>query len=162
MSPVRIEPSPIGALTLVSNGSAVTELWLPGTFEGVSDYGRSDTVLDEAARQLRAYFAGELRVFDLPLAPRGTPFQQRVWQALLEIPYGRTMSYAQLAADIGETGKNRAVGHANGSNRIPIIIPCHRLIGTSGHLTGYGGGLERKRWLLDLEATSGSAEADLG
>src|SRR5262245_29831585 len=152
MSAVRIEPTLIGMLRLVSNGTALTQVdWLRGT----PDAQQEDVVLLDAARQLHAYLSGSLLRFDLPLAPAGTPFQQRVWQALQAIPYGTTMSYSQLAALIDEPGKARAVGHANGRNPIPIIIPCHRLIGSGGDLTGYGGGLERKRWLLDLESSGG-------
>jgi methylated-DNA-[protein]-cysteine S-methyltransferase len=104
--------------------------------------------------QLAEYFAGRRRDFDLPLAPAGTPFQQRVWQALRAIPYGRTESYGALAARLGQPGAGRAVGLANGQNPIAIVIPCHRVIGAGGALTGYGGGLERKRWLLALEASA--------
>jgi methylated-DNA-[protein]-cysteine S-methyltransferase len=110
-------------------------------------------VLKEAARQLQAYFAGELKVFDLPLAPRGTDFQKSVWNALLEIPYGQTRSYSQIAAAIGSPKAVRAVGAANGQNPIPIVIPCHRVIGSSGKLVGFGGGLPLKRMLLDLESS---------
>src|SRR5262249_7022034 len=98
------------------------------------------------------FFAGELRTFDLPLGMHGTPFQKQVWQGLLTIPYGTTMSYAQLAARIGRPGASRAVGAANGKNPIGIIVPCHRVIGANGTLTGYGGGLDRKQWLLTHEA----------
>ena len=97
--------------------------------------------LTRAMEQLRAYFAGELRMFDLPLAPEGTPFQLRVWRQLQEIPYGETISYGQLARMIGNPNASRAVGLANGRNPIPIVIPCHRVIGSSGKLVGYGGGL---------------------
>ncbi len=153
----RIEPSPIGPLKLVSNGEALIELWLPGDFQ---DSGCEDhPLLREAASQLRAYFDGQLQRFDLPLAPHGTRFQQRVWKALLDIPYGRTASYGEIAAIIQEPGKARAVGAANGSNPIAIVIPCHRVIGAHGELVGYGGGLERKRWLLELE--SGAATLPL-
>ena len=107
--------------------------------------------LTDAVRQLGAYFAGELRRFDLPLAPAGTPFQQRVWQELLTIPYGETISYGELARRIGKPTGSRAVGLANGANPISIVIPCHRVIGTDGKLTGYGGGLKNKEWLLALE-----------
>jgi len=102
-------------------------------------------------RQLEAYFAGRLRCFDLPLAPRGTPFQLRVWAELQRIPYGRTLSYGELARRLGDPGLSRAVGAANGANPISIIIPCHRVIGADGSLVGYGGGLELKRALLELE-----------
>jgi methylated-DNA-[protein]-cysteine S-methyltransferase len=115
-------------------------------------HDQADDVLRQVEYQLTAYFAGELRDFDLPLAPVGTPFQERVWQALRDIPYGATTSYSALANRIGAPGAARAVGLANGRNPIAIIIPCHRVIGAGGTLVGYGGGLNRKRWLLDLEA----------
>jgi len=107
--------------------------------------------LTEPVRQLRAFFAGELQHFDLRLKPEGTEFQLRVWNALLEIPYGQTISYGELARRLGNPAASRAVGLANGSNPIAIIIPCHRVIGSTGKLTGYGGGLENKRLLLDFE-----------
>ena len=115
----------------------------------------SDPLLLQAADQLRAYFAGELREFDLPLAPRGTPFQLSAWAAVSAIPYGRTATYAEIAAAIGRPSACRAVGAANGRNPLPVIVPCHRVIGAAGALTGYGGGLDRKRSLLDLEAAAG-------
>ncbi len=105
----------------------------------------------EPIRQLRAYFAGDLETFNLPLAPQGTPFQQEVWKELCKIPYGETISYGELAKRIGNSKASRAVGLANGSNPIPIIIPCHRVIGSNGKLTGYGGGLPIKEKLLALE-----------
>ena len=107
--------------------------------------------LAPALRQLEAYFRGELRAFDLPLAPRGTPFQLRVWAELRKIPYGATISYGELARRLGDPNLTRAVGAANGANPISIIIPCHRVIGADGSLTGYGGGLDVKRGLLELE-----------
>jgi methylated-DNA-[protein]-cysteine S-methyltransferase len=109
-------------------------------------------LLEPARRQLEAYFRGELRDFDLPLAPRGTPFQLRVWAELRNIPYGRTISYGELSRRLGDPALTRAVGAANGANPISIIIPCHRVIGADGALVGYGGGLDVKRKLLDLEA----------
>lgn len=115
----------------------------------------ADPLLLEAADQLRAYFAGKLREFDLPVAPRGTPFQLSVWDAVSAIPYGSTATYAEIAAAIGHPSACRAVGAANGRNPLPLIVPCHRVIGAAGALTGYGGGLERKRSLLDLEAAAG-------
>jgi len=107
--------------------------------------------LREAIRQLRAWFGGELRDFDLPLAPEGPAFHQRVWRELLNIPYGETIAYGELARRIGSPRASRAVGRANGANPIPIVIPCHRVIGSNGKLTGYGGGLPRKEFLLALE-----------
>ena len=103
------------------------------------------------ADQLTEYFSGKRQTFELELAPRGTPFQLAVWNALLAIPYGDTISYAELARRIGKPAAVRAVGAANGANPIPVIIPCHRVIGSNGTLTGYGGGIERKQWLLALE-----------
>ena len=118
--------------------------------------GRSaDPLLLEAADQLRAYFAGELREFELPLAPRGTEFQRRVWTAVSAVPYGETATYAEIAAAVGRPTACRAVGAANGRNPLPVIVPCHRIIGAAGALTGYGGGLDRKRSLLDLERAAG-------
>lgn len=107
--------------------------------------------LQDLTAQLRDYFAGKRKTFDVPLAPRGTEFQLAVWNELLAIPYGDTMSYSELANRIGKPSAVRAVGAANGANPIPVIIPCHRVIGANGSLTGYGGGIERKQWLLALE-----------
>ena len=114
----------------------------------------ADPLLLDAAAQLRAYFAGDLREFDIPLAPRGTEFQRRVWTAVSTIPYGATTSYSEIAAAVGRPSACRAVGAANGRNPLPVIVPCHRVIGAAGALTGYGGGLERKRTLLDLESAA--------
>ena len=152
MSISTVYESPCGPLTLISNGAALTDLQFenPRYAYKPAPAGR-DAILDRARRQLDQYFAGKLRVFDLPLAPVGTPFQQRVWQALLTIPYGVTRSYGQQAAAIGSPQASRAVGLANGRNPISIIVPCHRVIGANGSLTGYGGGMERKKLLLDLE-----------
>lgn len=115
----------------------------------------ADPLLLEAAGQLRAYFAGDLREFDLPLAPRGTEFQRQVWAAVSAIPHGATATYSEIAAAVGRPSARRAVGAANGRNPLPVIVPCHRVIGAAGALTGYGGGLDRKRSLLDLERTEG-------
>jgi methylated-DNA-[protein]-cysteine S-methyltransferase len=112
---------------------------------------RHDRAFVDVATQLKEYFEGRRREFELPLAPEGTPFQLRVWNALLEIPYGETISYGELAARIGDRSASRAVGLANGSNPLPIVIPCHRVIGSNGKLTGYGGGLPIKERLLALE-----------
>lgn len=152
MSISTVYDSPCGPLTLISNGAALTDLQFenPRYPYTPAPLG-SDAILDKARRQLDQYFAGKLRVFELPLAPKGTPFQQRVWQALLAIPYGATRSYGQQAVAIGSPQASRAVGLANGRNPISIIIPCHRVIGSKGALTGYGGGMERKQLLLDLE-----------
>ncbi len=147
-----VHESPVGPLTLMSDGKALThcEFEDPRYPFEVAPRGE-DAIIAKARRQLDAYFAGKLRAFDLPLAPRGTDFQQRVWTALLTIPYGVTRSYGQQAAAIGSPKAVRAVGLANGRNPIAIIIPCHRVIGANGSLTGYGGGMARKRLLLDLE-----------
>ena len=151
--------SPVGPLTLVAEDGAIVGLYMdlqrrrPDDTElGQPDPGgRQSEPFAAAADQLDAYFAGELTTFDLPLAPRGSDFQQRVWAALREIPYGQTESYGELAARIGSPGGARAVGLANGKNPIGIVIPCHRVVGSTGALTGYGGGLDRKKQLLDLE-----------
>lgn len=108
-------------------------------------------LLQRAEQQLREYFAGQRRSFDLPLAPQGSPFQRRVWQSLATIGYGETLSYGQLAARLGSPAASRAVGAANGRNPLPIVVPCHRVIGTNGALTGFGGGLPTKQYLLELE-----------
>lgn len=147
--------SPLGELLLVGDGYALTGLFMApeqGETATVGSDWRADPALfTEAEEQLRAYFAGELRVFDVPLAPRGTTFQRQVWQALTTIPYGRTATYAAIAAKVGRPTAFRAVGLANGRNPISVVVPCHRVIGSDGTLTGYGGGLGRKRQLLDLE-----------
>src|SRR5918992_3148830 len=142
--------SPIGELLLAGDGPALSAIHMSGTPS--PGWRRDRGALREPADQLRAYFAGELREFDLRLAPHGTPFQREVWSALRDIPYGGTISYAELAAAVGRPHAARAVGAANGRNPIAVVIPCHRVIGASGALTGYGGGLGRKRLLLDLEA----------
>ena len=115
------------------------------------NWRRDDEAFDDVGTQLMEYFDGRRRQFDLPLAPNGTPFQERVWKALLDIPYGETISYGELAARIGRRSASRAVGLANGSNPLPIVIPCHRVIGSNGKLTGYGGGLAIKERLLAHE-----------
>jgi len=139
----------------VGDGDAITGLFMSPHRgrHGVEDgWVRDDAAFRSAATQLGEYFAGERQAFDLPLRPEGSEFQQRVWSALCDIPYGRTISYGELALRIGDPGGARAVGAANGQNPISIVVPCHRVIGADGSLTGYGGGLERKRHLLDLEA----------
>ena len=147
-----LHDSPVGPLTLVSNGRALTHLEFEGARHPAPDAPRgADKILDKARRELDAYFAGKLRAFTVPVAPKGTPFQERVWAALLTIPYGKTRSYGEQAAAIGSPNASRAVGLANGRNPIAIIIPCHRVIGANGSLTGYGGGMARKKLLLDLE-----------
>jgi methylated-DNA-[protein]-cysteine S-methyltransferase len=143
--------SPVGPLLLTSNGRALTSLFLPGFDLPEAAEDREDQVLRDAREQLDDYFAGKLRSFDLKLAPHGTEFQSSVWRELSRIPFGVTISYADLAQRIGQPKACRAVGAANGRNPIAIIVPCHRVIGADGTLTGYGGGLECKRWLLEHE-----------
>lgn len=121
-------------------------------FGARGENGHSSPLMRETVRQLRLYFAGELQIFDLPLELVGTEFQKKVWAALVTIPYGETRSYSEIAVQIGAPRAVRAVGAANGRNPIPIVVPCHRVIGASGSLVGFGGGLEWKRLLLDLEA----------
>ena len=143
--------SPIGPLTLAESDGAVAGLWMAA--QSPTDLGgRDGTVLPALREQLAGWFAGELTDFDVPLAATGTAFQQRVWVALRTIPYGATWTYGQLAAAIGNPAASRAVGLANGRNPISIVVPCHRVVGSGGALTGYAGGIERKRWLLDHEA----------
>jgi len=145
----RYVESPIDGLLLHGEGDTLVAIDFGA--EPVQD--ETSDVLEDAAAQLQEYFAGERREFDLPLAARGTEFQQRVWAALAKIPYGQTMSYGQVAARLGLVpGASRAVGSANGSNPIPIVVPCHRVIGANGTLTGFGGGIDRKRTLLALES----------
>jgi len=156
MSAYAIVDSPIGHLLLQTDGVALTGLYMDvpdRPTRGLSD-GQEDAnagPLLEAVRQLEEYFAGKRRDFDLPLRLNGTEFQQRVWRALTEIPYGETWSYGELATRIGNPNASRAVGLANGRNPISILVPCHRVIGADGSLTGYGGGLQRKQWLLAHE-----------
>jgi AraC family transcriptional regulator of adaptative response/methylated-DNA-[protein]-cysteine methyltransferase len=125
---------------------------IPGTGGGADRGSPHAAYLGRLQRQLQEYFQGERREFDLPLDLAGTPWQRKVWSALLEIPYGSTTSYGELAARLGKPGGSRAVGRANGENYVAIVVPCHRVIQADGGLRGYGGGLHRKRWLLDLEA----------
>lgn len=147
-----LHDSPVGKLTLISDGRALTHLEFENPRYPATRHPRGDDkVIAKARRELDAYFAGKLRAFTVALAPQGTDFQQRVWNALLAIPYGATRSYGQQAAAIGAPNASRAVGLANGRNPIAIIIPCHRVIGAKGGLTGYGGGMARKQQLLELE-----------
>jgi len=145
--------SPVGALWLCAEDERLVGLYLPDRPAPSGPGGRGG-VLARAAAQLAEYFAGERRDFDLPLAPSGTEFQRTVWHALAEIPFCATCSYGDLARAVGRPSASRAVGAANGKNPISIILPCHRVIGASGELTGYGGGLPMKRWLLDHELGS--------
>ena len=146
--------SPVGPLTLVGEDGALAGLYLHEQRhlpETAALGGRDDRVLPEARTQLAAYFAGGLREFDLPLTATGTPFQQLVWAALRKVPYGTTCTYADLASSIGRPTAVRAVGAANGRNPICLVVPCHRVVGAGGALTGYAGGLGRKAYLLALE-----------
>jgi methylated-DNA-[protein]-cysteine S-methyltransferase len=149
----RTIDSPIGPLTLAGRGQVLTNLrMVDQTYEpSRSDWSLDPGAFSDAVDQLDAYFAGELTEFSVELDLRGTDFQQRVWKALLTIPYGETRSYGEIAEQIGAPGSARAVGLANGRNPIAIVVPCHRVIGASGSLTGYGGGLARKQTLLELE-----------
>jgi len=147
----RYLESPIGTLTLCTNEKgALTAIGFEGQELPKDAFSQPETGAD-AARQLEEYFKGERREFELDLQPAGTEFQRGVWSELLNIPYGETRSYLQVAQALGKPSATRAVGAANGSNPIPVIIPCHRVIGADGSLTGYGGGLDIKRKLLELE-----------
>ncbi len=146
--------SPLGSLLLAADDAGLRQiLFVNGRHpaQPESSWKEDRAPLKETTRQLQAYFAGELTNFDLQLAPEGTPFQLAVWHRLCDIPYGETISYGELATRIGNPKASRAVGLANGSNPIPIVIPCHRVIGSNGKLTGYGGGLPIKEKLLALE-----------
>ena len=148
---VHTVDTPIGTLWLERNATGLASIAFDGPPRARSD----DALLKEAAAQVRAYFAGDLTRFELPLSPHGTDFQRRVWDAVAAVPYGTTTTYSAVAAALGRPSACRAVGAANGRNPLPIVVPCHRVIGTSGALTGYGGGLACKRALLDLEAAAG-------
>lgn len=153
--------SPVGRLLLAGDASGLRLISFPSgrkKREPQPGWREDRGPFTEAIRQLGAYFAGELTGFDLELAPQGTPFQLSVWRALRQIPYGQTMSYGELARVIDRPKASRAVGAANGSNPLPIVVPCHRVIGSTGKLTGFGGGLDTKAALLALEGipTSGS------
>ena len=148
--------SPIGPLTLIAREGVLTNVSMheqrhmsPPPADAITD----DAWFKDVAEQLDAYFAGDLSMFDLEMKPLGTAFQQRVWSQLCEIPYGETISYGELARRVGNPNASRAVGLANGRNPVAIIVPWHRVIGADGSLTGYGGGLERKTWLLEHETT---------
>lgn len=159
----RTIDSPIGLLTLAGHGSVLTNLrMVDQTYEpSRAEWSADPDAFNVAVDQLGAYFAGELTEFDIDLDLRGTEFQRRVWKALLTIPYGETRSYGEIAEQIGAAGAARAVGLANGHNPIAIVVPCHRVIGASGGLTGYGGGLVRKRALLELEKKRASVNLTL-
>ena len=150
--------SPLGTMLLVSNGSSLTGLYFIGqkyVAQPSADWIQSEVTqpFPDAKRQLDEYFAGERRVFDLPLSFEGTHFQQRVWRAIASIPYGETVSYGALARSLGAPRSVRAAGAAIGRNAISLVVPCHRVVGSDGSLTGYAGGLDRKRSLLTLETS---------
>lgn len=153
-----IVDSPLGPLTLVTRAGGLAGVYMTqqrhlppedtfGPRVAVTDV----PLLTRTADQLAAYFTGDLRDFDLDMSTSGTPFQRRVWTALRDIPYGETVTYGELAAAVGQPTASRAVGLANGRNPLSIVVPCHRVVGANGSMTGYGGGIERKRWLLDFE-----------
>jgi methylated-DNA-[protein]-cysteine S-methyltransferase len=152
--------SPVGELLLISDGEALTGLHLPrhdgspAPLPGTgTEWRRDDRAFRDIRDQLRGYFAGERFTFDFPMSLAGTPFQRLAWSGLLTIPFGATVSYAEQARRIGRPGSSRAVGAANGRNPIAIVVPCHRVIGSDGSLTGYGGGLDLKRWLIEHETS---------
>jgi methylated-DNA-[protein]-cysteine S-methyltransferase len=152
--------SPIGILTLAADDAGLRRIDFPPPRPppaGADWQEGSNAVLEQACAQLREYFAGTRRTFDLPLSPLGTPFQREVWTALAAIPYGDTWSYRDLAARVGRPAAMRAVGAANGRNPLPIVLPCHRVIGADGSLTGFGGGLPTKAFLLRLEGARAPA-----
>jgi len=152
----RFVPTPIGRLRLVANDEALVAIELPLLSGGGArplpavDARRHD-ILGRAARQFEEYFRGERREFDLPLSPEGTPFQKAVWDEVARIPFGERRSYAEVALEIGRPRAVRAVGGANARNPLPIVVPCHRVVGSDGTLTGYAGGLAAKEWLLSHE-----------
>ena len=149
-----VTDSPVGPLTLVAEDGVLAGLYMDGQrhLPGPVAFGaRDDAALPDVREQLAAYFVRDLKEFDLPLATGGTPFQASVWAALREVPYGATCTYADLAAAVGRPTAVRAVGAANGRNPVCLVVPCHRVVGADGSLTGYAGGVERKQWLLDLE-----------
>ena len=158
-------PSPVGPLLLAADAQGLRLIEFNSPRHPMprgSDWREDDNdVLRETRVQLDDYFAGKRRAFDLPLAPRGTDFQRGVWQTLATIPYGETISYAQLATRVGKPSAVRAVGAANGRNPLPIVLPCHRVIGSDGSLTGFGGGLPTKRFLLALEGAMPRTDDDL-
>ena len=151
--------TPIGLIEISEENDAIVSInYLDEPIEIKQD---KSYYLNKAITQLKEYFNGERKQFDLKLVPHGTDFQKEVWKELLKIPYGKTKSYLEIANAIGDPGASRAIGNANNKNPIPIIIPCHRVIGASGKLTGYAGGLHRKDWLLNHELTFSSAEMQL-
>ncbi|EJL6398691.1 methylated-DNA--[protein]-cysteine S-methyltransferase [Vibrio navarrensis] len=158
MNYYTIAPSPLGEMTLQANDEGILGIWFTTQTTRPDDLGQEDAnhpVLGLALTQLNEYFSGKRTQFDLPIAAKGTAFQMQVWQALTTIPYGETWSYQELANVIGNPKAVRAVGLANGKNPVSIVVPCHRVIGKNGKLTGYAGGIERKQWLLERERNQG-------
>ena len=156
--------SPIGRLILASDGVALVGVWMANanpTDAGWSRLRGDDEILAQTRGELQEYFDGRRQVFDVPLAPNGTEFQRSVWTALTKIPFGTTISYGHLARQLGKEAAVRAVGAANGRNPIPVIVPCHRVIGSDGSLTGFGGGLPRKKWLLQHERALPAEQGEL-
>ncbi len=156
--------SPIGVLTLVATDTGLSAVWWPDdprTTE-LDEELPGHPILGQAAHELDEYFAGERRRFEVPLEPRGTPFQLAAWQVLRQIPYATTISYGEQARRLGDPAKARAAGAANGRNPLSIIVPCHRVVATSGALTGFAGGVDTKGWLLDFERTQDAADLDGG
>ena len=158
----RSVESPLGGLTFWGHDGVLRGLFMADQrYAPAHDGWREDpNGFAQAVEQIGGYFAGERRTFDFPMETGGTPFRRLVYDALVHIPYGETRSYGQLATDLGCPGAARAVGHANGHNPIAIVVPCHRLVGSTGALTGYGGGLERKRWLLEHERAVAAGNGD--
>lgn len=157
--------TPLGTVRIVARGDAIAGIWFDGQkYDALPDdawrESPGDPLLRDAARQLREYFAGRRERFDLPLAPEGTAFQKSVWLAIAKVPSGRTTSYGELARRIGRPSSVRAVGAAVGRNPVSVVVPCHRIVGSDGSLTGYAGGLERKRALLALERVDLDASRD--
>jgi len=154
---IQVHPSPIGPLTLVSEGQRLVGCYFANSstakkLQRKTHPNTNDPILNQARDQLDRFFSRKLQAFSVPMAPRGTEFQVRVWRALQSIPYGKTASYGAIAGRIGRPTAARAVGTANGRNPICIFVPCHRVVGSDGSLTGFGGGLERKEFLLALES----------
>jgi methylated-DNA-[protein]-cysteine S-methyltransferase len=149
---MRVITSPVGELTLIASDAGLQAiLWPPVDRDAPTESSAADRILDLAVTQLEEYFAGTRTEFDVPLDPQGTPFQLAAWEALRTIPFGQTVSYGHQARLLGDVGKARAVGAANGRNPLSIIVPCHRVVGSNGKLVGFGGGLSAKAWLLDHE-----------
>jgi methylated-DNA-[protein]-cysteine S-methyltransferase len=154
--------SPLGRMLVQGDGQFVTGLFMPchkGQSGPDATWQHSDAPFDAVREQLAEYFAGERQQFDVPLKLNGTPFQQRVWQELVQIPFGTTITYGQLAERVAQPSASRAVGHANGRNPISVLVPCHRVIGANGKLTGYAGGLDKKQWLLAFEGQTSAADS---